>query len=357
MSLLLLITAALGLLPASVQARGPAAAAKPEVPPKARERVEAVFDRLVSALSREHPEVTEYTIDVVVEPVANAWINQDHQIYVTTGLIDLMETDDQLAGVIAHEIAHGVQGHIPNRVNQNVWSAVAVLALGAISTGQGDADWGGLLEMRDLFLYAFSREQESEADLVGMRFAGYAGYHREGLAEALERMDDQRRRLPLDSVWQQLYRTHPPIADRVSDLRMVLALEALDEAPLEAAGLVLGAAPGSPEEATQRFLRALWAGGEAAVKGLTVPGRAVDAGAPGLWSERRDPAWAAAELEVAERYRDGFDHVLVALLKRRGGPGSEEERTPPVVVRLRQTARGWFVSEWELLGQAGPSGG
>src|SRR5690606_27716026 len=129
-----------------------------------------------------------------------AWINQDHQIFVTTGLMDLMETDDQLGGVIGHEIAHGIMGHIPHRINQSLWSAFAVLALGMLSSTQGPADWGGLLEMRDLLMYAYSREQESEADLAAVRLSQRAQCAPRVLVVAFERMHSQRHRFSPGSV-------------------------------------------------------------------------------------------------------------------------------------------------------------
>ena len=62
---------------------------------------------------------------------------------------------------------------------------VAVLALGTVAGASGASDWGGLLHMRDLFMFAYSRDQEAEADRVGMGYARAAGYEAEGLIEAL----------------------------------------------------------------------------------------------------------------------------------------------------------------------------
>lgn len=327
-----------------------AAPAESVIPPEMEARARAVFQRLVDALRSEYAELETYTIQVVQEKVANAWINQDHEIFVTTGLMELLETDDQLGGVLGHEIAHGITGHIPHRINQSLWSAFAVLALGVLTSTQGPADWGGLLEMRDLFMYAYSREQESEADLVGLRLAQRAGFDPRGLVEALERMDTQRRSLAPDSVWQQLYRTHPPLAQRIGELRLVLATDALAQAPRSATLLVSGNVAQSPEDAARRFAQAMWAGDRETMEELALPTRS---SAVSQWlgqqGEHLDPGWAEAELEIAERRTEGLDQVLIVRLWRPRADGDGEEGTPAVVLSLRRSARGWLVADWRLV--------
>jgi len=327
-----------------------AAPAEAIIPPAMEARARAVFERLVDVLRADYPELETYTIQVVHEKVANAWINQDHQIFVTTGLMDLMETDDQLGGVIGHEIAHGIMGHIPHRINQSLWSAFAVLALGMLSSTQGPADWGGLLEMRDLFMYAYSREQESEADLVGMRLAQRAGYDPRGLVEALERMDSQRRGLSPDSVWQQLYQTHPPLSQRISELRLVLATDALSQSPRSGNLLMTGNVAQSPEEAARRFAQAMWSGDRETMEQLALP-RHTSQVSDWLSGQagRLDPGWAKAELEIAERRTQGLDQVLVVRLWRPlADSDGGEESTPLVALSLRRSARGWLVADWRL---------
>lgn len=345
-----------GLLLCLSQAGAVLAADRAEtgIPPEMEERVVQIFELFRAALQDEYPELDGYTIRVVDERMANAWINQHHEISVTTGLLELLPEDDALAGVIGHEIAHGLLGHIPHRVNQSLWSAFAVLALGLISNTEGKADWGGLWQMRDLFMYAYSREQESEADMMGLRLATRAGYDKWGLVHALERMDEQRRSVSEDSIWHELYRTHPPISQRVADLRMMMATDAMDRTRLGMARLSPADGPGSPEEAARRFAQALWSGNRQAMEELAVPGLADKVAG---WAEgqrvRVHSTWAAGELEIADRWTHGFDEVLVVRLWRAAAGGTGEESTPPVALTLRRSARGWLVADWSLVEPTG----
>lgn len=373
------------------------ASARPakEVPPHMQERVESIFTQLSTVIVPLHPEVAEYTIEAVIEKTPNAWINRNNEIYVTSGLLELLSTDDQLAGVIGHEIAHGTEGHIPHRVSQSLWSAFAVVALGTWAGTQGTSDWGGLLHMRDLFMYAFSREQESEADLVGMRYSRAAGYASEGLVEALRLMDRDRKHLPADSIWQDLYRTHPSISQRIADLRFVLATERLDSAPLRGTLSPVAAGARSPEEAAQSFGRALLSGDEEAMRPFVLPGRAGtllekalsgdtagdkagehgDGFGPSL-PEHISPAWAKAELEVVTRLPSDVEGkgavtpvlgisganaalgtTLVVRLWRPvsvteviagDGPDGAEMVSPTLLLTLQRSARGWVVTEWTV---------
>lgn len=354
-------------LPGSV-ARAAAENAEGDVPAEMQARAEAVFARVADALAPEHDIHGQYTIQVVREKVPNAWINQNNEIYVSTGLMELL-TDDQLAGVIGHEIAHGTLGHIPHRINQSLWSAFAVLALGVVASSSGQADWGGLLHMRDLFMFAYSRDQEAQADLVGMGYARAAGYEAEGLVEALQLMDQERGKLPSDSPWQDVYRTHPPIPQRVSDLRFVLTSERVLRPPLPAGGLTSRSAAATAEEAAIAFARALLSGDLDVAERLLLPGAdgaSVRGHAGGLGDqlERIAPvvgtAWTDASGEIVSRSGDesgpilSFDETLIVRLVRPAleAHGAEGVAivSPALSITVRRSAAGWFVVVWDLVG-------
>jgi len=370
-----------------------AAPADGDVPPEMQARAEAVFSRIADALAPEFDIRGGYTIQVVREKVPNAWINQKNEIYVSTGLMELLVTDDQLAGVIGHEIAHGTLGHIPHRISQSLWTAFAVLALGTVAGASGASDWGGLLHMRDLFMFAYSRDQEAEADRVGMGYARAAGYEAEGLIEALQLMDRERRKLPSDSPWQELYRTHPPIPQRVSDLRFALTSERLLQRPLRTVTLRTRPAPSSAEEAAVVFARALLSGDVDEAQAMLLPAAAAGAapgpaaggapaGGPGeglrAWMDRHnlllDAGWADAAAEVAPPDRGdesaflGFDVTVSVRLVRfasrtndlaadpsagTGQPAADDAGdavlvSPALSVTVRRSALGWFVVAWDV---------
>lgn len=364
------------------------------VPEHMQERVERVFARVAAVAVLEHPHVVDYTVEAVIEKIPNAWINKDNEVYVTSGLLELLPTDDQLAGVIGHEIAHGTEGHIPHRISQSLWSAFAVIALGTVASSQGSSDWGGLLHMRDLFMYAFGREQETEADLVGLRYARAAGYASHGLVEALQLMDQDRRRLPQDSIWQQLYRTHPPIFQRVADLRLILATESLNKAPLRGTLSPITTGARSPEEAALGFARGLLSGDENAMRPYVLPGRAAPLLAlASVLSQHVDPLWAQAELEVVARPESavgsdaeaasdrtdepsaepslglriggssGFSTILIVRLWRPASvaevaagvgvePDGAEMSSPALELTLQQSARGWVITAWDVANES-----
>lgn len=360
-----------------------AAASSGEVSPAQQRRVETVFRTIVAEIRHEFPEVESYTIEVVAEKQANAWINQNNEIQVTTGLLDLLPADDELAGVIGHEIAHGTEGHIPHRINQNLWSVFALIALGSIAGTQGEADWGGLLHMRDLFMFAYGRDQESEADVVGMQFARQAGYAASGLADALQLMDRDRRRLAPDSVWDQLYRTHPSISQRVSDLRLRLAIENLDQTPLQSA-LLESEGRDNAADTARRFALAFWSGDGDTMAALALPGRAADlldgyGDTEASYARYVRRAWADAGTDVAIRSvpEAGSDNgpeaasgsdsggetgpganplpalnsgeVLDVRLGRPVADPGPDEQTPVLRLTLRRSARGWNVVAWTVI--------
>jgi predicted Zn-dependent protease len=109
----------------------------------------------------------------------NAFVLPGGHVGVTTGLLKIVDNDDQLAAVIGHEAGHVVARHAAERQSQNLTSSLVLGVLGAASGssdaaraissyGSGAAKYG--------FLLPFSRKQELEADRLGVDFMQRAGY-------------------------------------------------------------------------------------------------------------------------------------------------------------------------------------
>ncbi len=134
-------------------------------------------------------------------------------IYVTRGMLDSLRSDDELAYVLAHEIAHVNQRHHVRLIEQYFALSIVITLLfgGNATTGQ-IADFVGFLLTR-----GFSRGREFEADDVGVGFAHRAGFRADAGLAVLERLRAIEGRDP--SQVEVLFRTHPGLADRIVRMR------------------------------------------------------------------------------------------------------------------------------------------
>jgi predicted Zn-dependent protease len=118
-------------------------------------------------------------------------------IYVTRGLVILVNSEDELAGVIGHEIGHVTARHASKRIGAAVLTAPVSIAtgiagmavsivspsLGGVLAGTGPLLTGGLV------IAPFSREQENQADEIGQKLAARAGYDPIGISHFLHTLD------------------------------------------------------------------------------------------------------------------------------------------------------------------------
>lgn len=160
---------------------------------------------------------------VVDLPEPNAFALPGGYVYVTRGLLALLNSEDELAGVIGHEVAHVTARHTAKRIGAAVVTAPVAIAtglagfavgivspvLGSVVAGTGEFITGGLV------LAPYSREQEHEADELGQTLAAKAGYDPAGLATFLRTLD---RGLVLMSGKERRFHffdSHPLTPDRV----------------------------------------------------------------------------------------------------------------------------------------------
>ncbi|MEM9336187.1 MAG: M48 family metalloprotease, partial [Pseudomonadota bacterium] len=148
-------------------------------------------------------------------------------IGIHTGLLQATRNEDELAGVMAHEIAHVTQRHIARALHANQRQSLlsTAIMLGAIVAGAAgagaDAVQGGIAVAQGTAAQQrinFTRSNEHEADRIGIRALADAGFDPHGLAtffEVLSRQQpvDLRMRLP------EFLRTHPVTTERISEAR------------------------------------------------------------------------------------------------------------------------------------------
>lgn len=186
--------------------------------------VRQVGGRLAGAAS---PTSVTWRFHIADDPDPNAFALPGGWVYVTRGLLELVNREDELAGVVGHEIAHVVERHAARRVAAATPLAVlfgapaAILdrvspALGGVVGGAGKLATG-------MVVAPYSREQEHEADRVGAALAAKAGWDPRGLGaflQTLEREDALDRR---GERRPSFFSMHPAMPDRVEAIEAVAA--------------------------------------------------------------------------------------------------------------------------------------
>jgi predicted Zn-dependent protease len=124
----------------------------------------------------------------------NAFALPGGKVGVNTGMFSIARTDDQLAGVLAHEIAHVIFQHANERVSQQMATGIGVQALGAY-TGRRTSPQTTQMLMSALGLGAqlgvllpYSRKHESEADVYGQQYMARAGFDPNGAVSLWQNM-------------------------------------------------------------------------------------------------------------------------------------------------------------------------
>ena len=144
-------------------------------------------------------------------------------LFVNTGLIDKAETESELVGVLAHEIAHAAARHGARLMKRATIADIVFQAaqIGAIILTGGVAGIGtyyalqygfyGLGMILDLTLLGVSRDYEAEADQLGAQYAWKAGYDPKGFITFFDKMANEEGYVRSASF----FRTHPPFLERI----------------------------------------------------------------------------------------------------------------------------------------------
>lgn len=157
---------------------------------RAEEVIKTTGDRLVSQLpSNSFP----FSFQIIDQPEPNAFALPGGFVYVSRGLLALIQNEDELAGVLGHEISHVVQRHSARRQRKSVLPSIlaapGVLLGGTLGGELGDKIAAPFLGAGRIYLASFSRKQEMEADNLGIELAAKAGYQPSKLSSILNRME------------------------------------------------------------------------------------------------------------------------------------------------------------------------
>lgn len=180
------------------------------------ERVRRVGGRIVQAANLGH---LNWQYAVFVDEAPNAFVLPGGQMGVTTGLLALVRSDDQLAAVIGHEAAHVTARHAAERYSQTALTQTGLQIASGVAGDYGQAvgALGGIGAQVGVLL-PFSRRHELEADRLGVDYMQRAGFQpRESLA--LWRLMAQQRA----GSTPEFASTHPSDASRIAALETYIA--------------------------------------------------------------------------------------------------------------------------------------
>jgi len=184
--------------------------------PAKRRRVERVGQRIVPATG-----MGQYDWEFVVfeSEQQNAWVLPNGKVAFYSGLLDIMDNDDQIATVMGHEAGHLRRNHAAQRARQQ---AAAGIGLAIVNAGLGAANvenpqrWSGILGMGVTYgvLLPYSRQHELEADVLGVDYMARANYRPSQALSFWQTMTAQNARRP-----SELMSTHPSDSTRIENLR------------------------------------------------------------------------------------------------------------------------------------------
>ncbi|MEQ1827311.1 MAG: M48 family metallopeptidase [Pirellula sp.] len=177
------------------------------------------------------PHVRRKGIDYEFHVIEASWINAfampGGQIFITTGMLEFLKSEAELAGILGHEVSHVDQRHCIELLQ----TQIAMERIGIDEIGR-------LVELPRLFLAAgYKKYQELESDAAGLRLAVAAGYDPESIVSPFQRLldkvDEKERRpirQPISEIVSSLeqalgsyFDSHPPTAERISRLAQLIS--------------------------------------------------------------------------------------------------------------------------------------
>lgn len=154
----------------------------------------------------------------------NAFSIPGGYVYVTYDLFDFIQSDDELAGILAHEIAHVIHNHALKQTRDNTkFTLLTILAV--LLTGEPDVGVLGKLTTITL-LNQYSRKYEEEADLTATDLLIKTGYNPVGFLTFLERL--YAREMFKPEVNLGIFQTHPETEDRINYVKDMLIEKGID---------------------------------------------------------------------------------------------------------------------------------
>jgi len=187
-------------------------------------RLDRVATRLVGGLADPR---FEFEFHVLDQDEPNAFAAPGGYVFVSRGLLVLTNDEDELAGIVGHEITHVTERHSAKRTAKNRVPNLLTLPGDAVARVVSE-DLGNLLNapvntLGGLYMAGYGRDQEEESDELGMALASRVGYDPAALAAILTRMEKESELRTGEERKSGFFDTHPMTPDRVEDIEKTAA--------------------------------------------------------------------------------------------------------------------------------------
>jgi predicted Zn-dependent protease len=174
-------------------------------------------NRIGQNLVRNSDAKVPFTIKVIDSDEINAMALPGGFFYVNSGLILAADEEAELAGVMAHEIAHVAARHGMRQMTRMNWANYATLPLIFVGGGIGYAARAAAQVGLPLTFMSFSRGFESEADYLGTQYLYASGYDPQAAVNFFEKIQAQEKKKP--GAMAKAFSSHPQTPDRIADLQ------------------------------------------------------------------------------------------------------------------------------------------
>lgn len=191
------------------------------------QRIGAKVSTAINAYFKENGYGNKYNYDwefrLIQDPGINAWCMPGGKVAVFTGILPVTKTEAALAAVIGHEIAHAIAQHSAERVSQMLLAQAGGVAVGAATSGKSETTQAVINQIYgvggQLTLLNYSRNQESEADRMGLIFMAMAGYNPNEAIGFWQRMSQAKEG---GGAPPEFLSTHPSDARRISNIQKLI---------------------------------------------------------------------------------------------------------------------------------------